>query len=199
MPKKSLSDACESTSGKIVKRAVYAGSFDPFTNGHAWVVAQGMAMFDEIIVAIGENPEKKYTFSLAERLDMLKESVALIQQSSPFGQSSVVVDHFINKFLINYAHETNSGFILRGIRNIADFEFEKTIRNVNADLIGHDRITTVFLIPPRELGELSSSFVKGLCGPENWQPIVEKLVPPPVYQRLVALKSNSIQAIQPRQ
>ncbi len=112
---------------------------------------------------------------------MLKESISLIQPC-PTGQSTVVVDHFVNKFLINYAQETNSGFILRGIRNIHDFEFEKTIRTVNADLIGHDRITTVFLIPPRELGELSSSFVKGLCGPEHWQPVVEKLVPPPVYQ-----------------
>jgi len=153
------------------------------------MVRQGMQMFDELIVAIGENPEKKYTFSLADRLDMLKESVSLIQSGSS-EPSTVVIDHFTNKFLINYAHETNSGFILRGIRNSQDFEFEKTIRNVNADLIGHDLITTVFLIPPRELGELSSSFVKGLCGPEHWQQAVEKLVPAPVYTQLKKLKSN---------
>jgi pantetheine-phosphate adenylyltransferase len=175
-----------SASTSKIRRAVYAGSFDPFTNGHAWVVRRGMAMFDELIVAIGENPEKKYTFSLADRLDMLKQSISLIQNDS--SESSVVVDHFVNKYLINYAQEKEADFILRGIRNSADFEFEKTIRHVNSDLIGHDLITTVFLTPPRDLGELSSSFVKGLCGPEHWQKAVEKLVPLPVYQKLLQIK-----------
>jgi pantetheine-phosphate adenylyltransferase len=155
-------------------RAIYAGSFDPLTNGHLWVIRQAMQLFDELIVAIGENPAKKCTFSLDERLDMLRLSI-------PSG--NVSFKHFTNRYLVDFAVEEKASFIVRGIRNSADFEYEKVIRHVNADI--DPSVTTVFLIPPRELSEHSSSFVKALCGPENWQQLVGKMVPLPVFDKLI--------------
>lgn len=165
-----------------MKRAVYAGSFDPLTLGHMWIIEQGLKMFDELIVAIGENPLKKYTFSLENRLDMIRASVIPLKNSD-----KIVVEHFSNKFLVNYAVERKASFIIRGIRNIADFEFERAIRNINSDFEGGKEITPVFLIPPRELSELSSSFVKGLRGPEGWELIAKKSVTEPVFKHLLEL------------
>lgn len=163
------------------KIGVYAGSFDPLTYGHIWVIEEGAKIFDELIVAIGENPAKKYSFSKDTRIDMLRSSLTHL--------SNVRIDHFSNKFLVDYALQNHAAFILRGIRNIQDFEFEKSIRNINSDFENGKTISPVFLIPPRELSELSSSFVKGLCGPEGWEKVVEKMVPPSVFSYLKIFKS----------
>lgn len=161
-----------------MKRAVYAGSFDVFTNGHLWVAETAAKLFDELIVAIGENPEKKCTFSKDERIDMLSNSLAHLPNIS--------IGFFVNQYLVNYAKHCNAKFIIRGIRNINDFEFEKSIRNINFDL--DNTIIPIFLIPPRELSEVSSSFVKALCGPEGWEDTVKKLVPNPVFKELLRRK-----------
>lgn len=154
--------------------AVYAGSFDPPTNGHLWMIEQGSKTFDKLIVAVGINPDKKYTFSLEERLQMLQESI----KDSP----NVSFDEFNNKFLVNYAQQIGAGFILRGIRNLTDFNFEQAMNNVNRDI--NPGITTILLIPPRELCEVSSSLIKGLIGPDGWEAIVCQYVSQPVFEKL---------------
>ncbi|WP_148716586.1 pantetheine-phosphate adenylyltransferase [Chitinolyticbacter meiyuanensis] len=158
-----------------MRRGVYAGSFDPVTHGHLWMIEHGTRVFDEMIVAIGENPDKKYTFSVAERVAMLKETTAHLP--------NLRVETFENRFLVDYAREENADFILRGIREAADYEFERKMRYVNADLAPH--IDTVFLMPPREIAEISSTMVKGLVGPEGWEKVVSQYVPAPVFLRLV--------------
>jgi pantetheine-phosphate adenylyltransferase len=159
-----------------MRKAVYAGSFDPITNGHLWMVEKGSHLFDELIVAIGENPEKKYTFSFDERLRVLRDSVK--------GITNISVSSFENQFLVNYARTVGAQFILRGIRDSRDYEFERGMRHINDDLQSH--ITTVFLMPPREIAEVSSSLVKGLVGPKGWQEIVHRYVPAPVYDLLIS-------------
>lgn len=154
---------------------VYAGSFDPLTVGHLWMVEQGVALFDRLIVAVGINPEKRYTFSLEARLAMLRDSLT--------GFRSVSVASFSNAYLIDYAREVSATHILRGIRSGGDYEYERAMRNINGDL--DSSICTVFLIPPRDIAEVSSSMVKGLVGPKGWRRVVRKYVPAPVYQRLV--------------
>jgi pantetheine-phosphate adenylyltransferase len=154
--------------------AVYAGSFDPPTNGHLWMIEQGAKMFDKLIVAIGVNPNKKYTFSVDERIQMLKDSVK--------GCPNVSIDQFNNKYLVKYAQSIGADFILRGIRNSADFNFEQGMNNINRDI--NSNINTVFLMPPRELCEISSSFVKGLIGPEGWQTVVSQYIPKPVFDKI---------------
>jgi pantetheine-phosphate adenylyltransferase len=158
-----------------MKRGVYAGSFDPMTNGHLWMVAQGAALFDELIVAIGENPDKRYLFSLDERLAMLRETVGTLP--------GVIIGTFENQFLIDYAQSAGAGFLLRGIRDARDFEFERGMCAINRDL--HAGITTLFLMPPREMAHISSSVVKGLIGPQGWPEVVQRYVPEPVYRRLM--------------
>lgn len=134
-------------------------------------------MFAQLIVAVGVNPEKKSTFSVEERLMMLRES------TKQFG--NVSVQSFSNRYLIHYAQSIGATHILRGIRSVGDYEFERTMRNINSDL--DSKICTVFLMPPRDIAEVSSSMVRGLIGPDGWKKIVRKYVPTPVYKRLLQL------------
>ena len=159
-----------------IRRAVYAGSFDPPTNGHLWMIAQAAQLFDELIVAIGINPDKKNSYSVAEREMLLKQIV------EPYANVRVV--SFEYNFLVNFAHEIGAAFIVRGIRSSSDYESERAIRYINADL--QPSIQTVFLMPPREIAEISSTMVKGLIGPKGWRDIVQRYVPQPVYQKMLA-------------
>lgn len=159
----------------MTRKAVYAGSFDPITNGHLWMIEQGARMFDELVVAIGVNPDKKYTFTLEERVRVLQDAVR--------GLERVTVDQFENQFLANYARDIGAEFILRGIRDSRDFEFERGMRHVNQDL--QPGLATVFLMPPRAISEVSSSLVKGLIGPRGWREIVRGYVPPAVYELIL--------------
>src|SRR6266516_862806 len=94
------------------------------------------------------------------------------------------VTSFSNRYLIHYAQFIGATHILRGIRSESDYEFERTMRNINGDLDAG--ICTVFLMPPRGIAEVSSSMVKGLIGPVGWQKIVRKYVPDAVYRRLLS-------------
>ena len=157
------------------KLAVYAGSFDPLTIGHLWMIEQGARLFGDLVVAIGVNPDKRYQFSLGERLEMLRAATKRFR--------NVKIGSFGNQFLITYAKSMGATHILRGIRSESDYEYERVMRNINGDLSGE--ITTVFLMPPRDIAEISSSMVKGLIGPAGWEAIVKKYVPPAVFGRLV--------------
>jgi len=143
------------------------------------MIREGVRLFDRLIVAVGVNPGKKYTFPLEERLAMLRESTSQYRNLS--------VDSFSSRYLIHYAQLQGATHVLRGIRTESDYEFERTMRNINGDLDA--AICTVFLMPPRGIAEVSSSMVRGLIGPVGWRQIVRKYVPDPVYRRL--LKTGS--------
>ena len=163
-----------------MKKGVYAGSFDPPTNGHLWMIEHGAKIFDLLVVAIGVNPDKKYTFSLDTRVEMLRNI------TKPY--RNISVDTFENQFLVNYAKSVEACYILRGIRSEGDYEYERAMRYINSDL--NPNILTVFLIPPREIAEISSSFVKDLVGPEGWKEIIKKYVPKPVYEKFLKQFKN---------
>lgn len=160
------------TSEKII--AVYAGSFDPATNGHLWVIKRGAKVFDQLIVAVGDNPDKHCLFSVKERIAMLKDLTE--------GFSNVKIDSFSKLFLVNYAESVGAKFILRGLRDEGDYKSERGWRNLNGDF--NPEITTFFVMPPRELSEISSSMVKGLVGFEGWEEKVKKYVPEAVFEKL---------------
>jgi pantetheine-phosphate adenylyltransferase len=159
----------------LTRKAVYAGSFDPPTLGHMFMIREGAALFDELVVAIGVNPDKKGFFPVEERLSLLRACT----RDFP----NVTIASFQARYLIDYAASVGARYILRGIRNAHDFEFEKTMRNVNSDRA--PAITTIFLMPPRELVEVSSSFVKGLIGPRGWAKWLREMVPAPVHEALL--------------
>ncbi len=159
-----------------MRTAVYAGSFDPPTNGHLWMIEKGLEMFDRLIVAIGNNPSKKYSFSVDERLELLRESIP--------ASVRLTIAHFDNRYLVDYAKKMDAEYILRGIRSPNDYEYERVMRHINSDMA--PEITTVFLMPPRDIAELSSNMIKGLTGPAGWEETVSRYVPAPVFKALAA-------------
>jgi pantetheine-phosphate adenylyltransferase len=160
----------------MTRKAVYAGSFDPITNGHLWMISEGARLFDELIVAIGTNAQKKSYFTLDERIKMLKRSTGHL--------ANVSVSHFDNQFLVNYADSIGAAFVLRGIRSEGDYEYERVMRYVNGDL--SSSVSTVFLLPPRQIAEFSSSLVRQLVGPNGWEKVVVDYIPANVFNEFLA-------------
>lgn len=138
------------------------------------MIQRGLEMFDQLIVAIGSNPSKSYSYSVEERLEMLRASVPKSDR--------LEIDHFDNRYLVDYAKKKNATYILRGIRSPNDYEYERVMRHINADMA--PEITTAFLMPPRDVAELSSSMIKSLTGPEGWEETVKRYVPPEVFKVL---------------
>lgn len=154
--------------------AVYAGSFDPPTNGHVWMIEQGARLFDRLVVAVAENPEKRYSYPLGQRLGWLREICE--------GHANVEVASIENEFLAHYAKGLGARFVVRGIRDEADYQYERGMRYINSDL--NPELTTVFLMPPRELAQVSSSTLKGMIGPKGWREVVRGFAPECVFKDL---------------
>ncbi len=140
------------------------------------MIEQGLEMFDRLIVAIGSNPSKSYSFSVDERLELLDASTPSCER--------LVISHFDNRYLVDYAKKMDAKYILRGIRSPNDYEYERVMRHINSDMA--PEITTVFLMPPRDIAELSSSMIKSLTGPTGWEETVSRYVPAPVFRALAA-------------
>jgi pantetheine-phosphate adenylyltransferase len=131
-----------------MKRALFPGSFDPITLGHYDIIKRGIKLFDEVIVAIGINAEKRYMFSLEERTSFLKAS---------FKNEPKVKIVTYEGLTIDFCRDIDAQFILRGLRNPADFEFEKAIAHTNRKL---SKIETVFLLTAAKTSFISSSIVR---------------------------------------
>ncbi|WP_299368233.1 pantetheine-phosphate adenylyltransferase [Winogradskyella sp.] len=131
-----------------MKRAIFPGSFDPITNGHYDIIKRGVKLFDEVIVAIGINADKKYMFSLEERKRFIEEAFKDEPKVKVTTYSGLTVD---------YCKEVQAKFILRGLRNPADFEFEKAIAHTNRRL---SKIETVFLLTAAKTSYIASSIVR---------------------------------------
>jgi pantetheine-phosphate adenylyltransferase len=158
-----------------MRKAVYAGSFDPLTKGHYWMIEQGAEMFDKLVVAIGTNPEKRPVFSLEERVEMLKEATK--------GFKNTCIKTFEDQYLVNYAKSVGANYLLRGLRSEEDFAYEYKMRHFNGKQ--EPLVSTVFLMPPKELEDVSSSFVKGLIGPRGWEEVVKEYLPEGVYNKVL--------------
>ena len=157
--------------------SLYAGSFDPITIGHEWVIKNAPG---ELIVAVANNPDKKYMFTLAKRMMMV---AGAIYNWNP----NIRIVTIGNEYLIKYAENYAVNYIIRGIRNAADFEAEKIYADVNRE-ISDIRIPHLFLIPPEHLRGVSSSMVKSLVGPNRWEDVVSRYVSPNVLEELRAEK-----------
>ncbi len=131
------------------KIAVFPGSFDPITVGHVDLVRRALPLFDEIIVAVGVNSVKKYLFPLEQRLDWNRKVFA--------AYPSVRVDHF-QGLTAHYCQQIGARYLLRGLRNASDFDYEKTISQLN-HIVGGG-IETVFLIAQPEFTHISSTIVR---------------------------------------
>ncbi len=131
-----------------MKRAIFPGSFDPITLGHVDVINRALPLFAEIIVAVGINTDKTYLFSLEERVNFIKKHYA--------NEPKVKVETYAG-LTIDFCQKLDIDFILRGLRNPADFEFEKAIAQTNRKL---STVETVFLLTSADTSFISSSIVR---------------------------------------
>jgi pantetheine-phosphate adenylyltransferase len=131
-----------------MKRALFPGSFDPLTLGHYDIIKRGVTLFDEVIVAIGINADKKYMFSLEQRQQFIEDA---------FDDEPKIKVVTYKGMTVDFCKEIDVEFILRGLRNPADFEFEKAIAHTNRDLAP---IETVFLLTSAQTSYISSSIVR---------------------------------------
>ncbi len=147
--------------------AIYPGTFDPLTNGHLDLIKRSVRMFDKLIVAIFENPMKGPLFSVAERRHLIEESIR--------GLGNIEIDTFNDTLLVFYAKQRQAHVIVRGLRAIADFEYEFQMTLMNRRL--DEDIETVFLTPREEYTYVASRLIKEVAA---YGGNVDELVPPPV-------------------
>lgn len=157
-----MNNICIDSLNRPVKRAIFPGTFDPFTIGHLSLVERGLNLVDEIIIAIGINKNKKTFFSLNERIEMISRVFADDKRIKVMSYDTTTVD---------FAKETDSQFILRGIRSVNDFEYEKNIADVNRKISG---IETFVLFTEPEHTHISSSIVRELL---SFHKNVDEFVP----------------------
>ncbi len=157
-----------------MKRAIYPGSFDPVTNGHLDIIERGSRIFDEIVVAILNNPEKKPMFSVEERREMLGEVLPQINSDD----CKILVEDF-SGLLVEYAKRREVQTIVRGIRAISDYEYELQMALMNRRL--EPNIQTVFLMSADKYSYVSSRLIKQVftLGGE-----IDGLVPNSIQQRM---------------
>lgn len=153
--------------------AIYPGTFDPITLGHIDVIARAAAIFDKLIVAVAQNKGKESVFSVEERLVMAKEALTKY--------NNITVLNF-DELLIDFAKKNDANVIIRGLRAVADFEYEYQLASMNRRLA--PTIETVFLTPSGENGSISSTLVREIAAyggdvsafvPENVIPYLQRL------------------------
>jgi pantetheine-phosphate adenylyltransferase len=161
-----------------VKVAVYPGTFDPITNGHADIVRRSLALFDRVVVALAENVRKAPLFTLEERRAMITEALGR--------DPRLEVDAF-SGLLVDYCKRRGAGAVIRGLRALADFEYEFQFAHMNRHLA--PEVETLFLMTSEESFYVSSSLVKevALMGGD-----VSRMVPPAVVKALAAKRKQGV-------
>ncbi len=131
--------------------AIFPGSFDPFTIGHQDIIERALPLFDKIVVAIGENSQKKKMFSLEKRVSFIEKTFATQSKVQVISYSGLTVD---------FCEQMGANYILRGIRNAKDLDFEQSIAQMNMAL--NPKIETVFLVNTPKYGAINSSIVRDI-------------------------------------
>ena len=131
------------------KRAIYPGTFDPITNGHLDIVTRAACMFDHVILAIAASPSKKPMFDLSERVALAQQATSHLDNVEVMGFSDLMA---------NFARTQQANILIRGLRAVADFEYEMQLAHMNRHLM--PELESVFLMPSKEWSFISSSLVK---------------------------------------
>ena len=152
-------------------KAIYPGTFDPITNGHIDIVTRAASMFDKVVLAIAASPSKKPMFSLDERVALAKQATAHLQNVKVVGFSDLMA---------NVARDQQATILIRGLRAVADFEYEMQLAHMNRHLMPD--LESVYLMPSKEWSFISSSLVKEVA---RHQGDVAHFLPQPVHQALL--------------
>ncbi|HWD05626.1 MAG TPA: pantetheine-phosphate adenylyltransferase [Amycolatopsis sp.] len=158
-----------------MRRAVCPGSYDPATNGHLDIIERASLLFDEVVVAVGVNKNKKGLFSVEERMEMLREITA--------GVPNVRVDSW-QGLLVDYCRDNDIAAVAKGLRSVSDFDYELQMAQMNRELTG---LETLLMANNPAYGFVSSSLVKEVAALGG---DVERLVPPIVFERLAKVFSQ---------
>lgn len=150
MKNKESSKVLRSGLDKSVRKALFPGSFDPFTVGHAALVERGLQLVDEIVISIGVNNTKKSWYTLEQRLKMLRD----LYSNNPY----VKVESY-DALTVDFAREMGADFILRGVRSVIDFEYERMIAETNRKI---GDVETIVLFAEPELSHVSSTHIREL-------------------------------------
>jgi pantetheine-phosphate adenylyltransferase len=154
-----------------MKRAVFPGSFDPITIGHQSIIKRAVSLFDEIVVAIGNNSTKQSMFSIEQRMEWIRQSFA--------DEPSILVMSF-QGLTVDFCRQVDAKYILRGLRTSADFEFERSIGQVNKLLDAN--VETVFMLTANDHTPISSSIVRDVIKHKG---DVSKLVPAAILNEII--------------
>lgn len=155
-----------------IRRAVFPGQFDPITNGHLDVIRRGLKLFDEVIVAVGTNPEKTGMFSLEEREEMIRQLLKSLPHTKVKKYSGLTAD---------FVHEVKANAILRGIRDVSDLRYEFQLALANRAVGG---IETVFIMTGDEYALTSSSLIRQVVALGGDVRTLAAVLPPLVIDRL---------------
>jgi len=153
------------------KIAIYPGTFDPITNGHLDLVLRAEAIFDEVIIAVSDNPSKNPLFTVEERVELVGKATAHIP--------NVSIERF-NDLLVNFVRRKEAKFIIRGLRAVSDFEYEFQLASANRRLDAN--VETIFLTPAESNYFISSSLVREIS---HYQGDISSFVPAVVEQALL--------------
>ena len=160
-----------------MKKIAFSGTLDPITNGHMWVIQEARTLADEVVVLVSHNPAKKPRFSDEQRKAIVEQSLAAE------GWNDVSVMIVRGDYTARVAKRHGIDYLIRGLRNTADFDYENLLQQANQEVLQGAK--TLFVMPPRDLGSVSSSFVRGLMGPVGWHTYVKKFVPAPAYHAMI--------------
>jgi pantetheine-phosphate adenylyltransferase len=153
-----------------MKTCVFAGTFDPLTNGHVYVIEKCLESFGKVVIAVGENHDKTPTFTLSERIDMIKQTF--------LDNPNVEVKEF-NGMLVEFMKKENIKINVRGIRNEKDYLYETQMSRYNLDM--YPELTTIFIPTPAELEHISSTGVRSIM---SYKAQADKFVPPVVAKAI---------------
>ncbi|MBS0853218.1 pantetheine-phosphate adenylyltransferase [Enterobacter sp. JGM127] len=156
----------------MLKRAIYPGTFDPITNGHIDIVTRAASMFDQVVLAIAASPSKKPLFDLDERVALAESATAHLPNVEVVGFSDLMA---------NFARTQQANILIRGLRAVADFEYEMQLAHMNRHLM--PELESVFLMPSKEWSFISSSLVKEVARHAG---DVTHFLPENVHQALLA-------------
>jgi pantetheine-phosphate adenylyltransferase len=162
--------------------SVYAGSFDPITLGHEWIIKNAPG---DLIVVVADNALKRCLLTVEQRVDLVRKSVATIEWnwSRVSLAKNIEVAVLSDRYLVDYAKDRGASYLIRGARTVTDFEYEVGYADVCSS-IGSSPPLHLLMVPPPELRAISSSVVRSLVGPPGWEDVVARYVSPHVVEAL---------------
>lgn len=161
-----------------MKKIAFAGSFDPITNGHLWLIKEGLNIADKMLLMVAINPDKKYFLDKNEKLELIQKTL-----KAENIEDKVEVKFTSKEYITHLAKNEGCQYLLRGLRDIKDFSYEQPMQEINYEVL--DGLKTLFVCPPSVLNNISSSFVKSLMDHLGWQWYLKNTVPTAVYQHMI--------------